>query len=108
MDSDNSALALDEATLVFKERLSFWGINPFSPKSLDDMTTEKKYRVPVNRGPPRVLEIGCSNGSWCFKVKSEQPGWIVEGVDDTASLAMRQEWHSSKIKGITENSNSLY
>jgi hypothetical protein len=83
MDPDNSALALDEATLVFKERLSSWGIKAISPKSLDDMTREEKYRVPVYRGPPRVLEIGCSGGSWCFKVKLEQPSWIVDGVDDT-------------------------
>jgi hypothetical protein len=46
-------------------------------------TPEEIHTVPVYCGPSRVLEIGCSDGSWCFSFKKEQPSWIVEGIDDT-------------------------
>ena len=79
MDAKESELATDDGTFLFKERLSLWGLRkvsiPFSPTD--------EGLPPVYKGPPRVLEIGCGDGNWCFKVKSEQPDWIVEGIDDT-------------------------
>ncbi len=36
----------------------------------------------VYTGPPRVLEIGCGNGSWCFASKYRHQDWIIEGIDD--------------------------
>ncbi|KAH7321941.1 hypothetical protein BKA65DRAFT_568848 [Rhexocercosporidium sp. MPI-PUGE-AT-0058] len=71
---------------IWTGRLSSWDFRgPRSPKSVkekDDIPMET-HLVAVYHGPPRVLELGCSDGSWCFNFKREQPDWIVEGVDDT-------------------------
>jgi len=63
-----------------------WHFRPTTPKEkLESGETpqEEKHNVAVYSGPPRVLEIGCSDGKWCFKVKQEQPDWIIEGIDDS-------------------------
>ncbi|KAL5319974.1 hypothetical protein ACEPPN_013033 [Leptodophora sp. 'Broadleaf-Isolate-01'] len=71
---------------IWTGRLSSWDFRgPRSPKSLKekDETPLETHLVAVYHGPPRVLELGCSDGSWCFNFKNEQPDWIVEGIDDT-------------------------
>jgi len=55
---------------------------PASP-SLNTEGSLDEGASPVYCGTSRVLEIGCSDGSWCHSFKKEQPTWIVEGVDDT-------------------------
>jgi hypothetical protein len=54
-----------------------------SPIVVFEGTPEESHDAPVYRGPSRVLEIGCSDGAWCYTFKKEQPTWIVEGLDDT-------------------------
>ncbi|KAG9237287.1 hypothetical protein BJ875DRAFT_370352 [Amylocarpus encephaloides] len=36
-----------------------------------------------SRGSPRILELGCGSGAWCFHAKSVHPDWVVHGIDDT-------------------------
>ncbi|KAK2628449.1 hypothetical protein QTJ16_001552 [Diplocarpon rosae] len=71
---------------IWKHRLSSWDFkhtprSPRTPRSKDD--SPEINSVAVYNGPPRVLEIGCSDGSWCIGFKKEQPDWFVEGIDDT-------------------------
>lgn len=40
------------------------------------------FKVPIFDGPPRILDIGCDEGQWCFALKKQHPDWIVEGLDD--------------------------
>jgi hypothetical protein len=54
-----------------------------TPEGTAEVIPEVGHAIPVNRGRSRVLEIGCSDGSWCFRFKAEQPTWIVEGIDDS-------------------------
>lgn len=60
----------------FKECLS-------SPSIVQRTATTPEGRCTNEDTPPQVLELGCSDGRWCFKLKTENPGWIVEGLDDT-------------------------
>lgn len=76
-----SSLVVDDGSLIWSDRLMSWEFRPRSPKPMGE--TPEECGVAVYSGPPRVLEIGCSDGSWCFKIKKEQPDWIVEGIDDT-------------------------
>ena len=48
-----------------------------------EVTTELKDNIVVFKGPPRLLDICCSDGHWCLAVKKEHPEWIVEGLDDS-------------------------
>ncbi|OWP02652.1 hypothetical protein B2J93_6485 [Marssonina coronariae] len=63
---------------IWKHRLSSWDFkhaprSPRTPRSKDD--SPEINSVAVYNGPPRVLEIGCSDGSWCAGFKKEQPDW---------------------------------
>ncbi|ATZ48513.1 hypothetical protein BCIN_03g07170 [Botrytis cinerea B05.10] len=79
-----SSLSSEKGNLTSEEKLSYWEYNPSSSTKTTPITGELQSRsVPVYQGPPRVLEIGCSDGSWCFKVKEDQPDWTVEGIDET-------------------------
>ena len=42
-----------------------------------------------------VLEIGCGDGEWCFRVKADHPDWIVEGLDDTDHWSKK---HPEKLR----------
>jgi hypothetical protein len=33
--------------------------------------------------PLIIVQVGCSDGSWCFQLKNAHPDWIIEGIDDT-------------------------
>jgi tRNA G46 methylase TrmB len=68
---------------IWNHRLTSWDIRPVSPNAVAEGIRVESHDVTIYRGPSRVLEIGCSDGSWCFNFKKEQPTWIVEGVDDT-------------------------
>ena len=63
--------------------LTSWDIRPGSPTMSGGFTPEEIEKVTNYEGPTRVLELRCSDGSWCFSFKKDQPTWIVEGVDDT-------------------------
>ena len=78
-----SSVVVEDGSLIWSDRLSSWEFRPRSPKAVNDITPEERRTIQIYHGPPRVLEIGCSDGSWCFKIKKEQPDWIIEGVDDT-------------------------
>ncbi|THV55180.1 hypothetical protein BGAL_0012g00180 [Botrytis galanthina] len=80
-----SSLSSEKDNLTSEEKpLSYWEYNPSSSTKSTPVSGELQSRsVPVYQGPPRVLEIGCSDGSWCFKVKEDQPDWTVEGIDET-------------------------
>ncbi|APA08227.1 predicted protein [Sclerotinia sclerotiorum 1980 UF-70] len=77
-----SSLSSEKGNLTWEEKLSSWEYNPSASVKTTPVSGDLKT-VPVYQGPPRVLEIGCSDGSWCFKVKEDQPDWTVEGVDET-------------------------
>jgi hypothetical protein len=62
----------------------------FHPKMPEELPPDEPENLNVYRGPPRVLEIGCGDGAWCFMVKKAHPDWIVEGVDDA------DHWSKSK------------
>ncbi|KAL2068400.1 hypothetical protein VTL71DRAFT_16498 [Oculimacula yallundae] len=73
---------------IWRDRLSSWDFkgprSPTSPKdSVEKFETPVTHSVAVYKGPSRVLELGCSDGSWCYNFKIDQPDWIVEGIDDT-------------------------
>jgi len=55
----------------------------FTPKTLEELPPNELHNLCVYRGQPKVLDIGCGDGAWCFKVKEAHPDWIVEGLDDT-------------------------
>jgi len=55
----------------------------FIPKTPEELPPDVMNNLCIYRGPPKVLEIGCGDGAWCFKVKEAHPDWIVEGLDDT-------------------------
>ena len=87
-----SSLIVDDGSCILNVRISAWEFKPRSPKPVQSVTltspsgscTESETpAVAVYNGPPRVLEIGCGDGSWCFQVKEKYPDWIIEGVDDT-------------------------
>ena len=75
---------------IWKDRASTWNFKP-EEQPEPEPTTETSPLMPVYRGPPHVLEIGCSDGSWCVNFKKELPGWIVEGIDDTAHWSCCEE-----------------
>ncbi|KAB8299796.1 hypothetical protein EYC80_000048 [Monilinia laxa] len=77
-----SSLSSERGNLTWEEKLSSWEYKPSLSVKTTPVTGEVRT-VPVYQGPPRVLEIGCSDGRWCFKVKEDQPDWTVEGLDDT-------------------------
>lgn len=83
----NSSIVVDDSSIGKNGKLSSWEFQPRSPKSVASASgttpEETPASVAVYNGPPRVLEIGCGDGSWCLEVKAKYPDWIVEGVDDT-------------------------
>jgi hypothetical protein len=65
----------DDGPLTLSGRLMSWELKTTS-------SPEAAFNVAVYDGPPRVLDIGCDTGNWCFAVKKLHPDWIVEGIDD--------------------------
>jgi hypothetical protein len=55
----------------------------FTPKPPEELPPDELHNLYIYRGPPRVLEIGCGDGAWCFKKKKSHPNWIIKGLDDT-------------------------
>ncbi|KUJ19771.1 uncharacterized protein LY89DRAFT_731026 [Mollisia scopiformis] len=66
---------------IWSHRLSSWDLRLRTPKSASPSSVTSQ-NAPVY-GQRRVLEIGCSDGDWCFAFKKQQPDWVVHGVDDT-------------------------
>jgi hypothetical protein len=54
----------------------------FTPKRPDKLLPAIPSNLYIYKEPPKVLEIGCGDANWCFKVKDAYPGWIIEGLDD--------------------------
>ncbi len=72
--------SLDEdRQLAYSNVLFLWDFTPKSPYELPPDASNSLF---VYRGPPRVLEIGCGDGAWCFRVKEAHPDWIIEGLDE--------------------------
>lgn len=70
----------EDCWLAYSGPLSLWN---FTPKTPAELPPDELHNLCVYRGPPKVLDIGCGDGAWCFKVKEAHPRWIVEGLDDT-------------------------
>jgi predicted RNA methylase len=64
-----------------EHHLSYWQYQQPSSPSQEFIALEN--HVETNVGPPQVLDLGCGSGSWCFTAKSENPNWIVHGIDDS-------------------------
>jgi hypothetical protein len=97
-----SSLVVDDNSCVWSARVSAWEFRPRSPNPVTSAPGTSPGETPaavgVYHGPPRVLEISCGDGSWCFQVKAKYPDWIIEGVDDTdhwscvkKDMVLRQE-----------------
>jgi hypothetical protein len=78
-----SPMVMTDGSLFMSYRLISWQFKPRTPRSLVTTPDDSNPVIAVYQGPPRVLELGCSNGNWCFNLKAEQPSWIIEGIDDT-------------------------
>ena len=90
MDGENSLV--DDGS--GNKRLSVWDFKSRSPKSAKpnpDATPDETPIIAIYNGPPRVLEIGCGDGNWCFRSKKKYPEWIVEGVDDADHWSCQNE-----------------
>lgn len=90
MDGKASVLVEDG---IWKDRLSSWDFAPRSPAPRFEGSPGEGHTVAVYHGAPRVLELGCSDGTWCFgtcillsypeyrliinlsEFKKEQPDW---------------------------------
>ncbi len=83
MNKIATTLKVEDDELLTRRLTMFFDLRPASPVTIAEGTPEDSHGVPVYQGHSRVLEIGCSDGSWCFCFKEEQPTWTVEGVDDT-------------------------
>lgn len=77
----------DTSNTPTRDQLSLWGLRSTSAQ-LTPPTPGAGSGPLVYSGPPRVLEIGCGDGTWCFRVKEEQPDWIVEGIDDANHVSL--------------------
>jgi tRNA G46 methylase TrmB len=75
MNGDNKFAIDEDNDVPYSGRLSSWEYSPSikAPKVFEDLSPEEKQRVPIYEGPPRVLELGCGDGRWCFTVKQEHP-----------------------------------
>ncbi|KAG0648420.1 hypothetical protein D0Z07_5263 [Hyphodiscus hymeniophilus] len=79
-----STLMFDDSSCILGFPISAWELKLRSPESTSPTISRGGTpAVAVYNGPPRVLEIGCGDGSWCFQVKQKYSEWIVEGIDDT-------------------------
>lgn len=52
--------------------------------------------IPIYCGPPRILELGCDDGSWCMLAKEKKPDWIIEGLDDTDWWSEHLQSHKTR------------
>jgi tRNA G46 methylase TrmB len=78
--NEQGSFVLDNDRIPWMEdRVSSW---EYQPRPVDNMTPDELQKVRVYTGPARILEIGCANGAWCFKMKEDYPDWIIEGLDD--------------------------
>jgi hypothetical protein len=77
----------EDRPLAYSGVLFLWD---FHPKTTEELPPDVPHNLCIYRGPPKVLEIGCGDGTWCFKVKESHPDWIIEGLDDT------DHWSKSK------------
>ncbi|RDW89466.1 hypothetical protein BP6252_01498 [Coleophoma cylindrospora] len=69
---------------VWKGPLTVWYWRQSSSSTAQPIGTKsEERRVNEANKTPRVLELGCSDGHWCFKLKAENPGWLIEGLDET-------------------------
>jgi hypothetical protein len=94
---DGQSSVVDHSAVFGKGQLLSWDLQPRSPKSSIADLSELR-NIAVYQGPPRVLEIGCSDGSWCFGMKKEYPDWIIEGIDDTDHWSCVYENDSRKLR----------
>jgi tRNA G46 methylase TrmB len=87
------SFAGEDGRLSWKGRLFSWD---FTPKTPVEMSPEEVHSLYTYKGPSRVLEIGCGDGEWCFRVKEEHQDWIVEGLDDADHWTKKH--HGVKIR----------
>src|SRR4051812_47021091 len=70
---------VDVDSLILSGLLLSWD---YKPNSTKPVTPDGVNKITVFDGPPRVLDIGCDTGKWCFIMKEQHRNWIIEGVDD--------------------------
>lgn len=74
-----AASCAKDGRVSWYNQLSSWLFDPSSP----DPEVPESQTVPALPGQARVLELGCGDGKWCLRFKSENPKWLVDGIDDT-------------------------
>jgi SAM-dependent methyltransferase len=67
-------------------RRSVWQPGPTGVDPLDLVVQEVRAALPVNRGMPDVLEVGCGTGVFAARLASELPGVALLAVDQSPGL----------------------
>jgi hypothetical protein len=84
MDGKASVLVEDG---IWKDRLSSWDFAPRSPAPTYEGNFEDGHALAVYHGAPRVLELGCSDGTWCFGTwvfLSCPEAWLTLGLSQSS------------------------
>lgn len=68
-----SSVAVSDGT-IGQNRLLSWVLQPRTPLSTKS-GLEDPRKINIYHGPPRVLEVGCSDGNLCFRIKERHPDW---------------------------------
>ncbi|CZT46469.1 uncharacterized protein RSE6_06897 [Rhynchosporium secalis] len=97
---------------IWRDRLSSWDFKvAHSPKSLNNsiekLETPDTHTIAVYQGPPRVLELGCSDGNWCFNFKLEQPDWYAIGKPKLSLFSMSQGSSEDILSHLSRASEQL-
>lgn len=95
LDGGNTMVINDHLRMPVHGRLSCWEFqtssksSAFSTESPTDSNSDERQKIRVYSGPPRVLEIGCADGKWCFNFKNDHPdvrNTICDRVENSQSL----------------------
>ncbi|KAL3427087.1 hypothetical protein PVAG01_00596 [Phlyctema vagabunda] len=80
--------AIHDGHRVWTGPMTVWDWNFKSDQIAEALTspgiTTDKRRLASADKPPRVLEVGCGDGHWCFRLKKDNPTWVVHAVDNAA------------------------
>ena len=76
---DSTTPPVDNGAVFVGGRILSWEMH--TPQMLGTATVGTLVTT-ASPEAPKALEIGCCDGSWCFRLKDKYPLLVVEGVDD--------------------------